>query len=170
MEEKLMKKIRIEKVTLNMGVGEPGEELKKAEKILEMVSGAKTVQALCKVKQPAWGIREGLPIGVKTTLRKEKAKAFLEKALSAKDKTLSRRNFDNKGNLGFGVKEYIDLPGVKYDPRLGIRGLDVLVTLERPGFRVKKRKLRKAGIGKHHLISKDEAIAFMKDVFGVEVT
>jgi large subunit ribosomal protein L5 len=164
-----LKEIRLEKVTLNMGVGEAGDELKRATQILKLVSNAKPVNCACKVKQPTWGIMIGLPIGVKTTLRGAKAVDFLEKAFQAKDKHLKAKSFDKNGNFGFGIKEYIDLPHVKYDPKLGITGLDVLVTLERKGFRVKRRKLKKSAIGKHHKISKEEAMAFVKERFGVEV-
>ncbi|MDZ4256392.1 MAG: 50S ribosomal protein L5, partial [archaeon] len=143
-----MRGIRIEKVTVNMGVGETGEPLKKAGEILHKITGMKVVQTKSKVKIPAWGIREGLPIGVKTTLRKKTAEAFLKNALVAKENTLTKRNFDKNGNLGFGIREYIDLPGIKYDPKMGIRGFDVLVTLERKGYRIKRRALRPGKVGK----------------------
>ena len=164
-----MKEIRIEKVTLNMGVGEAGDELKRAASILQLVSNAKPVNCACKVKQPTWGIRIGLPIGVKTTLRGAKATDFLEKAFTAKEKKLRKKSFDKNGNFGFGIKEHIDLPHVKYDPKMGILGFDVLVTLDRRGYRVKKRKLRKGAVGKKHAVSKDEAMAFVQEKFGVEI-
>lgn len=165
-----MREIRVEKVTVNMGVGKTGEELEKASKILQKITGAKPVLTQCKVKQPTWGIREGLTIGTKTTLRGEPADKFLRDALAAKDNKVNLKSFDKFGNFGFGVKEYIDLPKVKYDPRLGIRGFDVLVTLQRPGFRVKRRKLGKTSISKRHAIAAQEAADFVKQKFGVEVT
>lgn len=163
-----MKGIRVEKVTVNMGVGQAGDELKKAEEILKRITACKPVQTKCKVKQPTWGIREGLPIGVKVTLRGKKAIEFLKNALTARDNKISEKSFDKVGNFGFGVKEYIDLPGVKYDPKIGIRGMDVLVTLKRPGFRIKLRKNRKKKISKKHVISREEAVEFVKASFGVE--
>jgi large subunit ribosomal protein L5 len=169
MAENIMRKIRIEKVTLNMGVGEAGDELKRGEEILKKITAEKPIQTKCKIKQPTWGIREGLPIGIKVTLRKQKAYDFLETALQAKEKTLSKKSFDKQGNFGFGIREYIDLPTVKYDPRLGIKGLDVLVTLERPGFRVKKRKIQKKKLGREHLISREQSMQFMRETFGVEI-
>lgn len=164
-----MKKIRIEKVTLNIGVGKTGEELEKASTILKMLTGVKPVLTAAKVKQPTWGIREGLTIGTKVTLRDEAAINFLKDAFVAVDNKVKRRSFDKLGNFGFGVKEYIDMPKAKYDPKLGIRGFDVLVTLERPGYRVKKRKLKKAPIDRRHLISANEAADFVKEKFGVEI-
>lgn len=164
-----MKAIRVEKVTINMGVGQTGEPLNKASDIMKKLTGMTPVQTRCKVKIPAWGIREGLPIGLKVTLRKEKALTFLKTALQAKENTLTKRCFDRAGNFGFGIKEYIDLPGAKYDPKLGIRGFDVLVTLERPGYRVKKRRIRPSNVGKKHMITKDEAMHFVHQTFGTNI-
>jgi len=164
-----MREIFIGKIVVNMGIGESREDIKKAEEILVQITGAKTVRTKAKVKQPKWNIRPGLEIGVKTTLRGEKAESFLENALVAMDNTLSRKCFDERGNFGFGVKEHIELPKVKYDPKLGIKGFDVLVSLERRGYRVKRRKSRKKKIGKWHVISKEEAIAYMKEKFSVSV-
>ncbi len=166
--ENPMKEIRIEKVVVNMGVGESGEELKKGQQIIEKITGCKTIQTKCKIKQPLWGIRPGLPIGIKVTLRKIKAEEFLKTALKAKDNTLKKSNFDLQGNFGFGIKEYIDLPGTKYDPKLGIKGFNVLVSLGKKGFRIKKRKMNSRKIPIKHRITKNEAINFIKEKFGVE--
>ena len=163
------REIRVAKVTVNMGVGESGDALKTAQTILESITGAKSVQTKSKVRLPNWNIRPGLPIGAKTTLRHEKAMAFLKRALLAKDNHLSPRSFDSRGNFGFGIREHIDLQGVKYGPKIGVRGFDVLVALERPGFRIARRKLRKSPVGSRHVISKSEGIAFVKVAFGVEV-
>ena len=164
-----MREIFVGKVVVNMGVGESGEELEKARKILEQITNAKAVKTRAKVKQPKWNIRPGLEIGVKTTLRGKKAIEFLKNALLAKDNTLSKKNIDERGNFGFGVREHIELPKTKYDPKLGIKGFDVLVSLERPGYRVKRRKHCKKKIGRKHVISRKEAIEFVKEKFGVSV-
>lgn len=168
MSENKMREIRIEKVTLNIGVGEPGDPLRRAKEIANKLTGMKIVETKCKIKQPSWGIRPGLSIGAKATIRGKKAYEFLESALKAKDNTLRAKSFDKTGNFGFGIAEYIDIPGTKYDPKLGIQGLDIVVTLERPGYRIKKRKI-KSKIGKSHLISKEEGIEFIKNTFNVEV-
>ncbi len=169
MDENRMKEIRVEKVTVNMGVGKTGVELDNAMEILKAVTGAKPIPIACKVKIPTWGIREGLTIGTKVTLRGEPAEKFLREAFVAKDNKIPKKSFDRLGNFGFGIKEYIDMPKVKYDPKLGIKGFDVLVTLERPGYRVKKRKLAKAKIDRKHLIGTEDAAGFVKRKFGVEV-
>ncbi len=164
-----MKQVRIEKVTVNMGVGQAGEELKKGTEILSRITGKKPVQTICKVRQPTWGLRIGLPIGVKVTLRKSAAQEFLKTALAAKDNKLPARCFDKFGNFGFGIKEYIDMPGAKYDPKLGIRGFDVLVTLQKPGFRIKRRKIRTQKVAKNHTVKPEEAMDFVKQTFNVAV-
>lgn len=167
--ENPMKEIRIEKIVVNMGVGQAGDELKKGQEIIEKVTGRKAVQTKCKVKQPIWGIRPGLPIGVKVTLRKQKAVDFLKTSLKAKENLLKESNFDSTGNFGFGIKEYIDLPGTKYDPKLGIKGFNVLVSLEKKGYRIKRRKNKSRKIPIKHRVTKEEAINFMKKEFGVEI-
>lgn len=164
-----MEQVRIEKVTVNMGVGQAGEELKRAEEIITRVTNAKPIQTLCKVRQPAWGLRLGLPIGVKVTLRGAPARKFLETALKAKDQKIKVQSFDKFGNFAFGVKEYIDMPGAKYDPKLGIKGFDVLVTLQKPGYRIKHRLLQNKRVPQKHRVSKDEAVEFAKKEFGVQV-
>jgi len=168
-QENKMKEVLLEKVTVNMGVGQAGEELEKAAKIMEYITNAKPIRTVARIKQPTWGLREGLPIGVKVTLRGKAANEFLEKALLAKDKKLSKSVFDTRGNFGFGVKEHIDIPKVKYDPKMGIKGFDVLVTLKRRGYRIKRRKLAKCKISPKHMLTKNDAIQFMRNVYGVEV-
>lgn len=175
MEDSPMRRVRLEKVVVNVGVGEPGERLEKAEEMLarvvKTVAGAdvKPVRTVAKKKIPKWGIRPGLAIGVKVTLRGEVAEKFLRAAFDAVGNKIRRQSFDGQGNFSFGIREYIDLPGVKYDPSIGIFGMDVCVSLERPGYRVKRRKVRRAKVGKNHLITVDEAVAFVKENFGVEV-
>jgi large subunit ribosomal protein L5 len=117
---------------------------------------------------PDWGVRPGVNLGLKVTLRGEDAKTFLLEAFVAKDKKILARNFDKAGNFGFGIREHIDLPGIKYDPKLGIIGLDILVALKKRGYRVKHRKIRKTKVGEKQRVSKEEAIEFVKSM-GVEI-
>ena len=162
-----MKEIRVEKITLNIGVGKPGVELDKAKKLLEVLSGAKPIETTSKKRIPTWGIRRGLAIGTKVTLRKQMSVELLKRLLEAVNFKLSPKNFDKQGNFAFGVHEYINIPGLEYDPAIGIIGLEVAVTLERAGFRVKKRKLRTKSIPARHRITKEEAVRFAKSKLGV---
>jgi len=164
-----MREILIEKVTVNIGTGEPGEKLDQAKDLLSRIAeDRKPVETHAKKREPAFKLRKGLAIGTKVTLRGASAKSFLEKALAAKRKVLNTSNFDKQGNFAFGVREYIDFPGVKYDPSIPMFGFDVCVSLTRRGRRVSLRKLRPAAIGKHHRITKEEAMEFVKESFDVK--
>lgn len=160
-----MQEIRIEKLCLNIGVGEAGEKLKKAKILLERLSGVKPVETKGKKKIPTWGVRPGLPIGTKVTIRKN-VDELLKRLIEAKEKVLNKSSFSSSG-VSFGVDEYIYIPGMDYDPDLGIMGIDVNVVMSRPGARVTKRNLKTASIGKRHIIKPEEAIKFMKDKYGV---
>ena len=89
--------------------------------------------------------------------------------LKAKENILKESQFDNRGNLAFGIPEYIDIPGAKYNPEIGIMGLEVTITLTRPGYSIKRRKVKPKTIGKHHIITKQEAIDFMKENYEVKI-
>ncbi len=165
-----MREILVEKVTVNIGVGEPGEPLEQAKGLLSRLAEGRTpVETHAKRREPVFKLRKGLSIGTKLTLRGPSAKSFLEKALAAKRKVLQSSNFDRQGNFAFGIHEYIDFPGAKYDPSIKMLGFDVCVSLARRGRRVALRKLRPAGIGRHHRISKEEAMAYVKDTFAVKI-
>ena len=166
MEENPMREIRVEKVTLNIGCGNDADKLKRAEKLISTISGQKPLITITK-NRTTFGMIKRKPIGIKVTLRKEKAMKFLIGALSTIDKELKEKQI-NDGNFSFGIKEYIDLPNTNYDPEVGMMGLDVCVTLERPGFRI-KRKLRTSKIGKKHLITKNETIEWLRKNLEVNV-
>jgi large subunit ribosomal protein L5 len=164
----VMKTIRLEKVTVNMGVGDAGPGLEKAQKIIQTITGKKVV--LTKThKRSTFGVAKGRPIGCKTTLRGKEALDFLRNVLNAVENTLKPSQFDSNGNFSFGVKEYIHIPGVKYDPDVGIVGMDVAVTLERPGFRVKKRGIRPRPIGGKHRIVPEEAMEWARKELGARI-
>lgn len=157
-----MNKVKIEKVTLNIGVGAPGEKLENAKSLLSQITKAKPVVTKAHNRNPTFKIRKGDDIGTKITLRKQPALEVLKRCLDAIDFSLSNKSFDQNGNLSFGVKEYIDLPGLKYDPKIGMMGFDVCVTLTKPGARVQKRRVAFSRIAKSQRVSKTEAIAFLK--------
>jgi large subunit ribosomal protein L5 len=163
-----MKEVRITKITLNIGAGKNQEMLKKGIKLLEKLTPIKPVRTTAKKRIPAWGLRPGLPIACKVTVRKD-AEVLLKRLLVAKDNILLEKCFDTNGNFSFGVAEYIDIEGLEYDPDLKIMGLEVAVSLERPGYRVKKRKIAPKKLGKNHVISKEDAMKFMQDKFGVTI-
>jgi large subunit ribosomal protein L5 len=161
----VMRSIKVEKVTLNIGTGKDQVLLEKAQKLLKSLTGIDSVRTVTQKRIAAWGLRPGLPIGCKLTLRKKSASDLIPRLLAAKEFKLFPNNFDENGNVSFGIKEYIDVRDAKYDPEIGIIGLQVSITLERPGFRIKRRKQLKRIIAHHHRIPKTEAVQFMKDKF-----
>ena len=163
-----MRKISIVKITLNSGAGKDEEVLKKGLKLLQKFSSNAPVKTITKKRIPGWGLRPGLVIGTKVTIR-DNTETLLKRLVAARDNILNEKCFDNRGNFSFGIPEYIDIAGMEYDPDLKIIGLEVAVTLERPGFRVKKKKIGSRSIGKTHKITKIEAINFIKKNFGVEI-
>ena len=164
-----MLKPRIAKVTVNMGVGTSGERLQKAIKVLKELTGQEPSVRRAKKTIKEFGIRKREPIATVVTLRGEKAINFLNKALEAIGRRLKASSFDDYGNVSFGITEHIMIPGVKYDPEVGIFGMDVAVTLERPGFRVMRRRVKRSRIPRRHRVSKVEAITFFIKELGVRV-
>lgn len=164
-----MRDIYVEKVVVNIGVGEAGERLVKAQKVLEMVTGQKSVQTISKTINRDLGIRKGMPLGCKVTLRGEAAEEFIERALPIREMRVPIYSFDKEGNMSFGITDYTDFDGMKYDPEIGIFGMDISVVLRRPGNRITRRALLKRRVPKDHRVDRDEAIQYMKDKFKVEV-
>ena len=165
----LMRTIKIEKVTLNIGAGKDQSRLEKGLILLNAIANATPIKTITNKRIQEWGLRPGLPIGCKLTLRKDKATKLLQRLFSAVDNKLNQNQFDDNGNVAFGIHEYIEIPGVKYDPKIGIMGLEVCVTLERPGYRIKRRRLMNRKIPARHRISKQEAIGFMTRNFSIMV-
>jgi large subunit ribosomal protein L5 len=164
-----MRDIRIEKVTLNVGAGKDAVKLEKGMKLIKHLTGMEPVKTATNKKIASWGLRPGLPIGCKLTIRNGMKKEIISKILKAKDDALKSSHFDDHGSISFGVHEYIDIPGVEYNPDIGIMGFQICITLERPGYRVKKRRIRKSVLNKNHKITKDDAMDFMRKEFGVNI-
>jgi len=168
-ETQPMLKPKIEKVVVNLNVGKSGEPLEKAAKVLKELTDQDPVKKKAKKTIRDFGIREGEPIAAVVTLRKQKAIDFLNKVLPVIDNKISRSSFDKQGNFAFGIKEHIEIAGVRYEPDVGIFGMDVCVTMGRPGYRVKIRRRQKATVGRKHVLTPEESVVFMKEAFGVEI-
>ena len=154
---------------MNISVGKSGEPLEKASKILKQLTEQEPCKRKAKQTIRGFGIRKGEPIACLVTLRKDKVRNFLEKTFQAIDNKLSKECFDGYGNFSFGIKEHIEISGTRYVPELGIYGMNVSVTLGRPGYRVKRRRHAKSRVGSGHLMTVEEAMLFIKDEFGVEI-
>ncbi|MBS7647335.1 MAG: 50S ribosomal protein L5 [Candidatus Bathyarchaeia archaeon] len=168
-EENPMLKPKIDKVVVNISVGKSGEPLEKASKVLKELTGQNPCKRKAKKTIRDFGIRRGEPMACIVTLRKQKALDFLKKVLHVIDYKLPRSCFDKHGNFAFGIKEHIEIPGVKYDPEIGIFGMDVCVSLNRPGWRVKNRQRARSKVGAGHILTPEEAMVFVKDTLGVEI-
>ncbi len=164
-----MRRIKIEKVVVNCSEGKSGAPLERAEKIIEMLTGQRPSIRKAKKTIRGFGIHRGEPIAVMVTLRRNKAREFLQKALAAVGYKVREENFDQHGNLAFGIREHLDIPGTKYNPELGVIGMDIIVHVSRPGRRIMLRRRARSKIGKNHLVSKEESIRFFQEEFGVKI-
>jgi large subunit ribosomal protein L5 len=164
-----MKRIVVHKVVINIGVGRSGEPIDKAKNALLELTNQQPAVRGAKNSVRDFGIHKGEPIGVVVTLRHEPAIEFLKRVVAGKNNVLKASSFDNYGNISVGIHEHIDIPGTKYNPEIGIFGMDVNIVLNRPGYRIAKKSRKSAKIGKMHRINREEAIEFFKQKYGVEV-
>lgn len=160
---------QIEKVTVNIGVGEAGERLKKAESVITSLTARKPVQTLSQTTNKEWGLRKRMPIGCKVTLRGKKADEFLKQALLTRENKIADYAFDEQGNMSFGIPDHTLFKSQKYDPNIGIFGMDVCITMKKPGYRVKRRRIQRRHIPKRHHVQKEETMKFFSETFNVEV-
>ena len=161
-----MKKINIEKVVLS--VGGTTDYLEKGIKLLKLITGKKPARMMSRKRIPTWGVRPKLEVGTVVTLRKN-FNDLLKKLLTTKDNALKKKQI-SENNLSFGVKEYIEIPGMEYQRDIGIMGFDVTVVFKRSGRRVGQRKIKQARVPKRQKIPKEEIIKFMEENFSVKFT
>ena len=159
--ENPMKKIKIEKVVLS--VGGIGEHLEKGFELLSILTKRKPAKMESRKRIPSFGVRPKLQVGAVVTLRKNPGE-FLKKMLATIDNTLKKSQI-SENNFSFGIKEYIEIPGVEYRRDIGIMGLDITVVFKRAGKRTGLKKIKKGKIPKRQRISKEEIIKFMEENF-----
>jgi len=164
-----LQQVKLEKVTLNIGTGEGGDRLQHAKTLLERISGRTAVLTHAHSRNPTFKIRKGEPIGAKVTLRGKAALDVIKRALDSRDGLMPPSCFRSGEAVSFGVKEYIDFPGIKYDPKIGMFGFDVCVTLFKAGKRVTRRKLHYSRIPARQRVSPGEAKEFFIKNFGATV-
>ncbi len=156
-----MREIKIEKVVLN--VGGVGDTLEKGYKLLKLLTGRKPAKTKARRRIPSLGVRPGLEVGAVVTLRKD-SEEFLKKMLITIDNTLKKKQI-SENNFSFGIKEYIEIPGIEYQRDIGIMGFDVTVVFKRAARRISLRKIKKGKIHDRQVIKKEEIIKFMEENF-----
>jgi large subunit ribosomal protein L5 len=163
-ENNPMREIKIEKVVL--GVGGTAENLEKGAKLLGLLTGRKPSRRKSKKRIPSLGVRPGLEIGAMVTIRKN-PEVILKRMLTAIDNKLRKKQIA-ENHFSFGLKEYIEVPGIEYQRDIGIMGFDVTVVFRRTGRRVGLRKAKTSKMSKKQNISKEEIIKFMEDNFNTK--
>lgn len=161
-----MKDVKIEKIVLSIGAN--GEALERGYKLLQILSGKKPAKMASRKRIPSLGVRPGLEIGTVVTIRKG-MEELLERMLASIDNTLRRRQISNN-NFSFGIKEYLEIPGIEYQRDVGVMGLDVTVVFKRSGRRVGLRKTKRGKVPQRQRVSKEEIIKFMEENFGTTFT
>jgi len=160
-----MRQPYIEKLIVNICVGESGDKLTKAGRVLKELTDQEPVFSVARLTVRTFGIRRNEKIAVHVTVRGPKAEEILNKGLQVHEYELKERNFSSTGNFGFGIQEHIDL-GLKYDPSVGIYGMDFFIVMGRPGFRVSRKKRGCARVGVTHRITKEQTQKWFTSKFG----
>ncbi|MGC8694373.1 MAG: 50S ribosomal protein L5 [Candidatus Micrarchaeia archaeon] len=167
--DNIMRAIDIEKVVINMGTGSDESINANAKKLIEIITNSKPVSTLSKKRNPSFKISKGQRIGAMVTIRGKNAGPLAERLLDAVDNKLKESNIKDN-TVNFGIKEYIDISKVKYDPKIGMLGLNVNITFKRKGARVEYRKRKQSKIPERHkIIKREEIIDYMKKKFNIEI-
>ena len=155
--ENAMRKIRMEKVVLN--VSGIAEKLEKGFKLLSFITKRKPAKMKSNKRIPSLDVRPGLEVGAVVTIRKGKEE-LLRRLLAAVDNFVKKRQM-SENNFSFGIKEYLEIPGMEYQRDIGIAGLDVTVVFKRAGRRIRLKKIKKGKVSKKQIITKGEIIKFI---------
>jgi large subunit ribosomal protein L5 len=165
-----MQEPRIDKVVVHIGVGESGQRMVNAEIILREITKHNPVRSTAKKTLPTFGIKKSEPIGIKITLRGKAAEDFLNTALKASGATLRGGQFDKQGNFSFGIEEHTDFPGMRYNPEIGIFGMDVNVSMMRAGYRIARRRIAQKKLPAKQRLNKADTMDYVQKKFGVSIS
>jgi large subunit ribosomal protein L5 len=169
MEEKQnpMSGISINKVVINIGVGADDKTQPNAKRLLNLICGKEAADSMSKKRNPAFKITKGQKIGAFVTLRGKGARQTLARLFDAVDNKIRQGSVTNN-SASFGIREYIDISGIKYDPKIGMMGMNVNISFMRKGLRVTLRKRQRSSIPeRHRIISREEITEYLKKEFNV---
>ena len=164
----VMRKPFISKVVLSAGA--TGNDLVKAQKLLEILTKhkAQIIKAGPKRRIPELGVKPGLELGTRVTLRGDEAISLLKRLLGAVENTVSRKSLADN-HFSFGIEEYIDIPDMEYARDIGIRGFNATVVFERPGRRIIYKKIKRGSLPSKQHVAQDEISKYMEDNFKTKV-
>merc|ERR1712032_167988 len=151
-----MNYLRVDKLVVNVCLGESGSSLSKIFSVIENFCGQSPNYSRARYSIRSFKIRRNDLISLSTSLRGEKANNILDISLKTLDYELVDSNFCENGGLNFGIEEHIDL-GIKYDPSVVIFGLDLNILLVRAGIRLKRRRWSPRNVGPKQIVSAKEA-------------
>ena len=157
-----MRAVKIEKVVLSAGGVD--DNLKKAKKLIEIISGMKAQIVESQKRIPTFKVNPGLEVGVCATLRGNAAVEMLRRLLGATDNQISKKSIA-ENHFSFGIKEYIEIPGMEYHREIGVRGLNVTITFIRAGVRVQRKKIKGSHIPKRQYVTQAEIIRYLEAQF-----
>jgi len=163
-KENPMREVKIEKVVLS--IGGTGEELEKGVRLLKLLTKRNPAKMQSNKRIPTFGVRPKLEVGTVVTIRKN-YEDLLRKMFLTLDNTFKKSQL-SENSFSFGIKEYIEIPGVEYQRDIGIRGFDVTIVFKRTGRRVKLKKIKRGKMPKRQRVSKEDIIKFMEEKFGVK--
>jgi large subunit ribosomal protein L5 len=156
---------KIEKMVLN--IGGTGDKLDKGFILLEKITGRKPVKVKATKRIPTWQVRPGLEVGTKVTLRGKEVEDLLPRLLASVDNTIKEKQIQNNF-FSFGIREYVEIPGLEYIREVGIMGLEITVVFARPGKHVEAKKVKR-GKTRRLVVSKEEIISFLENKFKTNV-
>lgn len=160
-----MREIKIEKVVLSISGSE--KNLENGKLLLERITGKKAVKRKTRKRIQSLGVRPGLEVGAIVTLRGKEAIEILKRLIAVHNNQIKEKQISGN-SLSFGITEYIEIPGMKYQRDIGIAGLDVSVSFVRKGKRVIMRKIKRSKIARKQNITKEEISEFLEKI-GIKV-
>jgi len=165
----VMRDIILEKVVINIGTGNDTNAQSNAKKLLTSLTGKKSTNTVSKRRIPAFKITTGTHIGAFITIRGKPAKSLSERLFKTVDNQIQIKAISGN-TVNFGIKEYIDIPDLKYDPTVGVIGMNVNISFKRKGMRVQTRKRACSKVKKRHrLINREDIITHLKEKEGVKI-